>query len=160
MEVFLPAVAVLAAAAPGAHGKNMKTGHFLSQLQHDQIIAAIRGAESRTTSHIRVYISHHRAPDPVAKATRHFRWQRLNRHPGRNAVLIFVAPKSQTFAVVGDQAIHQHLGEAFWTNLTAEMAVHFKAGNFTAALLAAINQAGAELARHFPRAAPGDQTQG
>jgi len=132
----------------------MKPRHFLTQLQHDQISAAIGAAESRTTGHIRVYISHHRAPDPVAKATRHFRWQRLHQHPGRNAILIFVAPKSHTFAVVGDQAIDRHCGEAFWQKLTQEMGAHFKTGDFTAALLHAIAQAGAVLTQHFPRELP------
>jgi uncharacterized membrane protein len=66
-------------------------------------------------------------------------------------VLIFVAPVSQKFAVIGDEAVHEKCGESFWTALAAVMAAHFKAGDFTTGLVAGIAQAGVLLARHFPR---------
>ena len=71
-------------------------------------------------------------------------------------MLIFVAPRSQKFAVIGDEDIHQRCGDAFWQQLVASMQTHFKAGNFTDAVIHAIDRTGALLAEHFPRE-PGDR---
>ena len=69
----------------------------------------------------------------------------------RNAVLIFVAPVSQTFAVIGDEAVHRKCGDAFWQQLAAAMTEHFKQGEFTAGLVHGIERAGVLLAAEFPR---------
>lgn len=72
----------------------------------------------------------------------------------RNAILIFVAPREQKFAVVGDQGVHQKCGEKFWQDLVARMREHFLREDFTQALLEAIESTGELLARHFPRSGP------
>ena len=71
----------------------------------------------------------------------------------RNAVLIFVAPRAQKFAVVGDEGVHRKCGEAFWQETVAAMRAHFKRDAFTDALVEAIARAGELLAQHFPRQA-------
>ncbi len=69
----------------------------------------------------------------------------------RNAVLIFVAPRAQKFAVIGDRGVHEKCGEPFWQALTQAMRAHFQAQNFTDAIVHAIREAGSLLAQHFPR---------
>ncbi|MEY2519621.1 MAG: hypothetical protein QOF24_1380, partial [Verrucomicrobiota bacterium] len=69
----------------------------------------------------------------------------------RNAVLIFVAPRAQKFAVIGDEGIHQKCGETFWQELVERMRRHFRNENFTEALVEAVEEAGKLLARHFPK---------
>jgi uncharacterized membrane protein len=86
----------------------------------------------------------------VAAAQRHFAKTGMALTPGRNAVLIFLAPRSRQFAVIGDQGVHTACGDAFWTELTAAMEGYFKRGEFTAGLLHGIERAGALLAAHFP----------
>ena len=76
----------------------------------------------------------------------------------RNGVLIYLAPRSRTFAVIGDTAVHDKCGDAFWRLLTAAMALHFKRGEFTEGLVHGIDRAGALLAEHFPRTT-GDRDQ-
>jgi uncharacterized membrane protein len=76
----------------------------------------------------------------------------------RNGVLILLAPRSHTFAVIGDTAIHEKCGAAFWTALAAAMTEHFKRGDFTAGLVHGIERAGALLAEHFPHEA-GDRNE-
>jgi uncharacterized membrane protein len=73
----------------------------------------------------------------------------------RNGVLIFVAPRARKFAVIGDTAVHQRCGDAFWQALAAEMTAHFKKSDFTAGIIHAIRKAGELLAAHFPPQ-PGD----
>ena len=69
----------------------------------------------------------------------------------RNAILIFVAPRAQKFAVVGDEAIHQKCGEKFWQRLVERMREHFKARNLPDALVEGIEKAGKLLGTQFPQ---------
>ena len=51
--------------------------------------------------------------------------------PLRNGVLIFVAPRSRRFAIIGDQGVHEKCGESFWQELADAMSQFFKKGDFT-----------------------------
>ena len=73
-------------------------------------------------------------------------------------MLIFVAPRSRNFAIVGDQAIHERCGESFWRDVTAQMTEHFRQGQFTQGIVHAVAKAGALLGEHFPRQ-KGDQNE-
>jgi uncharacterized membrane protein len=121
------------------------------RIDHARVVAAIRTAETMTTGEIRVLIGRHKAPDPVASAQAHFRRLGLAESPHRNGVLLFVAPRSRSFAVVGDQGVHTQCGDAFWSELAAAMGVYFSRGDFTEGLVHGIERAGELLAAHFPR---------
>lgn len=123
----------------------------LPKIDHARVIAAIAVAEQRTSGEIRVVIARHKAADPVAAAQRHFERLGMTHTKLRNGVLIYLAPRSHTFAVIGDTAVHEKCGDAFWRLLTATMALHFKRGEFTDGLMHGIEKAGALLAEHFPR---------
>ena len=129
----------------------MKHRAFISRLAHERIHAAIAAAEAKTSGEIRVMVSHRPAPDPVAAAQQAFLRLGMQRTRERNAVLLFVAPRSQTFAVIGDEAVHAKCGNGFWRELAAAMAGHFKRGAFTEGLVHGIARAGELLAAHFPR---------
>ena len=129
----------------------MRHRKFVSQLAHERIHAAIHAAEEKSSGEIRVMVSHKAAPNPVAMAQEAFGRLGMQATKHRNAVLIFVAPRSRTFAVVGDQAVHAKCGDDFWRELAEAMTAHFKRGEFTDGLLHGINRAGELLAAHFPR---------
>jgi len=130
----------------------MRTKEFLSKLDHDRIIEAIRRAESKTSGEIRVYIQRGKfETDPVMLAQKKFQRLGMYKTRERNAVLIFVAPRAHKFAVVGDQAIHEKCGEQFWQHVVDGMRVHFQNEKFSHALTEAINEVGKVLATHFPR---------
>ena len=63
----------------------------------------------------------------------------------RNGVLIFVIPRAQKFAVIGDEGIHAKCGDEFWDRLVNAMRDHFVRSNFTDALVEAIEEAGKAL---------------
>jgi uncharacterized membrane protein len=132
----------------------MEHSHLIDRLDHDRIVAAISAAEGKTTGQIRVLVSKRSHPDALAAAAKHFKSLKLDKHPDRNAVLIFVAPKSQTFAIYGDAATHARVGPEFWNILRDDMAAHLKDSHYTDAILHAINKAGELLAEHFPRSEP------
>jgi uncharacterized membrane protein len=129
----------------------MRHRKFLSQLAHDRIHAAIHSAERQTSGEIRVLVSHKTASDPVAAGREAFLRLGMQQTRHRNAVLIFVAPRSRTFAVIGDGAVHARCGDAFWHELADAMTGFFKRGDFTDGLIHGISRAGELLAAHFPR---------
>jgi uncharacterized membrane protein len=147
---FRAGAAVLAAAEPGENG-DMNKAIFIKQLDHPAIEACIARAEKMTSGEIRVAVIQKPAGNPLSAAREIFAQLGMTKTKDRNAVLIFVAPSSQTFAVVGDEGVHQKCGADFWRELTASMETHFKQGNFTAGLLQGIERAGQLLATHFPR---------
>ena len=128
----------------------MKPKHFLSRLDNERIVAAIADAETRTSGEIRVWISSQARPDPLATAQARFGTLGMTRTRHRNAVLIFVAPRSRTLAVVGDSGIHGKCAPGFWQHVRDAMSAHLREGRYTEGVLQAIEIVGAELARHFP----------
>ena len=124
---------------------------FIKQLDHPAIESAITRAESMTSGEIRVAVTHAPAGNPLAAAQEIFMRQGMNQTRDRNAVLIYLAPASQTFAVIGDEAVHEKCGGIFWQELATAMTDRFKVGDFTGGLLHGIERAGTLLAAHFPR---------
>ena len=130
----------------------MRTKEFLSRLEHERIVSAIREAESKTSGEIRIYIQRGKFDhDAVLVAQKKFQRLAMHKTRERNAVLILVAPRAHKFAVVGDKAIHEKCGEQFWQHVVDGMRVHFQHEKFSSALTEAINEVGKVLAAHFPR---------
>jgi uncharacterized membrane protein len=153
LAVSAVAAAVLAEAARDRAGDQMRTREFLSKLEHDRIIQAIREAESRTSGEIRVLIQRGKLKsDPFVAAQRKFYRLGMHNTRERNAVLIFVAPRVHKFAVVGDSAIHEKCGDEFWQRVVERMRAHFQNEKFSDALIEAVKEIGSVLAGHFPQA--------
>ena len=131
----------------------MKIEEFLKQLRHDDIVAAIRGAEAITSGEIRVFISRKDVSEPVEVAKEHFIRMKMAETQERNGVLIFVAPRTRKFAVIGDEGVHRKCGNKFWTALTAEMSDRFRESKFSEGIIHGVKSAGKILAEHFPRRA-------
>ena len=131
---------------------------FLAQLDDDRVVAAIRAAERLTSGEIRVFIDDHKAPDPVVAAIAHFERMGMTETAQRNGVLLFVAPLSQSFAIVADTAAHARCGgEATWSRICDEMRSRFAEAP-TAAIVHGVMRIGEALSPHFPRLA-GDRNE-
>ncbi len=120
-------------------------------IDHAKVVAAIAAAEQKTSGEIRVLVARQAAADAVAAAEAHFERLGMTATKERNGVLIFIAPASRNFAVIGDSGVHEKCGESFWKLLAAAMELHFKRGEFTEGLVHGIEKAGALLAENFPR---------
>lgn len=118
----------------------------------DRVEAAIAAAERRCAAEIRVVVSRSTAADPVAAAEAEFERLGMTATAARNGVLIFLAPRSRTFAIVGDEGVHAHCGAAFWDALAATMEEAFRRDDFTAGIVLGVGRAGELLATCFPRA--------
>jgi uncharacterized membrane protein len=132
----------------------MKTKEFLALIDEARVIEAVRAAEQRTSGEVRVFVSCHalRGRPADVQAREEFRRLEMISTRGRNAVLFYVVPSDQAFAVVGDEAVHAKCGQTFWAELAKAMEEDFARGDFTGGLVAGIGRAGVLLAEHFPRA--------
>ncbi len=124
---------------------------FLFRLNAKKLSAAIAEAEGRTSGEIRIFITHKKCADPMAAAAEQFDKLGMSATEERNGVLLFIAPRSRKFAIIGDQGIHQKCGPEFWQQLATAMTAAFKGGKLTEGLSQAVRQAGELLAEHFPR---------
>ncbi len=128
----------------------MNPGSFLSRLDHDRIVAAIREAEDRSRGEIRVHVARKAVADPQGAAAALFEKLGMAATAERNGILLFVAPASQRFAVVGDKGIHEKCGEGFWKDVASAMEEDFRQGRFTDGIVKGVAKAGDALAAHFP----------
>jgi uncharacterized membrane protein len=136
----------------------VKTKHFLNKLEHERIHRAIVEAEQGTDGDIIVFITHKPAPDALASAQEIFTGRYSDKTAGDKKLLLFLAPRTQTFAAVGGKTLHDRVGQVWWDELVKQLGQHFREGNFTDGLLTAIRRAGHALREHFPAAGETDRT--
>lgn len=136
----------------------MQTNEFIQHTEDQVVIEAIREAERCTSGEIRVVVSPRSSVDPHKDAFAAFFRLRMNQTAERNGVLIFVAPVSRNFAIVGDVGIHRYSGDAFWQDAADELGKGFHEGRITESLVAVIRTLGRQLAVHFPRS-PDDRNE-
>ena len=134
------------------NGITVKAKHFLETLDHARVTAAIAAAERATSGQIRVTVHHHPVADALVAARRQFTRLEMEKTAARNGVLVFLAPESRKFAVVGDQGIHARCGgDEYWQMIVGEtMRPLLKESRFTDAIVAAVAEVGRVLAEHFP----------
>lgn len=134
----------------------MRLKSFLKRVDHDRIVSAIRTAEASSRGEIRVHASNRVVDDVETEAAAQFDRLGMTATRERNGVLIYVAPRSRRFAVIGDRGIHERCGPGFWSEVAKAMEEDFRHGRFTDGLVKGIERAGEVLAAHFPRAAQPD----
>jgi len=119
-------------------------------IDQDRVVKAIGEAENETSGEIRVSV----APffwGRVEKAAWHaFARLGMTNTAERNGVLIFVVPSRRRFVVLGDEGIHQKVGQDFWEGVAAAMSGKFRKRDFTGGLVHGIEEIGRRLKTHFP----------
>ncbi len=129
----------------------MKHPPFLSPDDETQVLDAVRLAEKGTTGEIRLCVASTPVADAQASARTAFERLGMHETKDRNGVLIYLAPKSRSLAILGDSGIHEHRGDAFWSAIAEQLSRDFAAGSVAPGLARAIQEIGAALAHHFPR---------
>jgi uncharacterized membrane protein len=128
----------------------MHPKHFLGRIDEPRVVAAIRAAEQSSSGEIRVFVSEKQVDGVVDEAKVHFLRLGMEKTRARNGVLIYIAPRSRNFAIVGDVGVHERCGDRFWQEIASGMESHLKKERYTEALILAIERVGAVLAAHFP----------
>ena len=87
----------------------------------------------------------------MASAVRVFERLGMHRTAKRHGVLIYAAVKDRKLAVIGDQGIHERVGEGYWHRLVDGMLGHFRSERPRDGFIHALGELAAVLREHFPR---------
>jgi uncharacterized membrane protein len=138
----------------------VRTHDFLRELDEAAVVQAIQQAETRTSGEIRVFVTARpvEADEIIDRAASRFEKLRMSTTQERNGVLLYFAPRSQQFAIIGDKGVDEKFGADLWQEIASVMADKLRAGRITEAVVSGISMAGDLLARHFPRQA-GDRNE-
>jgi len=118
--------------------------------EQESVAQAIRDAESGTNGRIAVrVILDDEAGDAFERARGEFRWIGLQGHEPRNAALILVAPNARRFAVLGDRALHERVGDGFWEDVVRAAQPYFSRGETAEGVRYAVGRIGEALHAHF-----------
>ncbi len=126
--------------------------HFLfTESQKKAITDAIADAEKLTTGEIRVHIEERCKEDVMDHAA--FIFEKLGMHKTklRNGVLFYISFEDHKLAILGDAGINAVVPRDFWEVIRNNLFAEFKNGNFTTGICAAIQMAGEQLGKHFPK---------
>jgi uncharacterized membrane protein len=122
----------------------------MKRVDVERIKAAIAAAERSASGEIRVSVARFFWGNVRKAAENAFVRLGMTATKDRNGILFFVVPARKKFAVLGDAGIHAKVGQDFWDSLAGLMSGHFRKGEFTEGLVAAIEESGRQLAVHFP----------
>ncbi len=127
-----------------------KVEAFLTQQEEQEIVSAIKTAETNTSGEIRVHIEASSDKEHYQRALEVFYLLKMNETKDRNGVLLYVAVTDKRFVIYGDEGIDKKVSENFWDSTKDTIQSHFKSGNFKQGIVNGILKAGEELKAHFP----------
>ncbi len=128
-----------------------KKKDFFSEEEKQQLVAAIQKAEQRTSGEVRVFVeSHCKYMDAMDRAKQLFLQLSMQNTADRNATMIYVAVKDHQAAVLGDEGIHQKVGQMYWQEEVNKMLLHFKQQHLADGICQVITDIGEALHTHFP----------
>ena len=95
----------------------------------------------KTSGEIRVHLHHRAVRDPIAAARKVFEKLGMTRTAESNGVLVFVAPRSQNFAILGDAGIHAKCGDVFLGGgRGGALGDHLRNGRFTEGIVGTVEK--------------------
>ena len=135
---------------------SMKLFSFLSNklpVDTQRIEQAISHLEQQTSAELRVVVERKTKEkiDAMARANQLFDKLKMRETADRNGVLIYLSFKPHNLAIVGDQAIHEKVGQVFWQSVYDAMKLQCQQADYTKALCQGIKQVEVQLATYFPR---------
>lgn len=123
---------------------------FLSAEELKRVKEAIAAAEALTSGEIRVHIENTFKGEVIDRAVYVFEKLDMHKTALRNGVLIYVAVKNRSFAIIGDTGINERVGQHFWDEVKEKMQQQFADGHYAAGLCDAVRMAGTKLSAFFP----------
>ncbi|MBV8254125.1 MAG: TPM domain-containing protein [Chitinophaga sp.] len=131
-----------------------KRKEIFSESEKNRLVQAIRGAERLTSGEIRLFVeSHCKYVDPMDRAREAFLSLGMEKTKQRNGVLVYVAIKDKQFAILGDQGIHDKVGDDFWVKEAHLLLKHFRDAHVIEGIEECIREIGESLRTHFPHEA-------
>ncbi len=120
-----------------------KVEDFLSKKDEEEIIEAIRTAESHTSGEVRVHLEKTTGEmDIFDRAMEVFHMLKMDNTKHDNGVLIYVAVEDHNFVIYGDKGINDVVPDDFWESTKDAIVEKFKKGEFKQGLVNGILTAG------------------
>ena len=129
-----------------------KTSDLLPKAEADEVVADIQKAEAITSGEVRVFIeSRCSYVNAVDRAWEIFGQLKMQATQERNAVLVYMALLDRQIAIIGDEGIHQKVGQDnFWKNELETLKGFCRQGKIKEGLSTVVIEIGETLALHFP----------
>ncbi|RFS18941.1 TPM domain-containing protein [Chitinophaga silvatica] len=135
----------------------IKQKEIFSEAEKNRLVHAIRVAERLTSGEIRLFVENRcKYVNPLQRAKEVFDSLDMGKTRLHNGVLVYVAIKDHQFAILGDQGIHDKVGNDFWTKEADLLIGHFQRNRIVEGIEACIEEIGASLRTHFPHEAGDD----
>ena len=128
-----------------------KKKDFFTKEEQQQLVDAIQKAEQQTSGEVRIFVeSKCRYVDALDRAQEIFFSLKMNETELRNSTLIYVAVKDKQAAVLGDEGIHQKVGQKYWEDVVKKMLLQFKNQKLADGICQGIHDLGEALKFYFP----------
>ncbi len=124
--------------------------NFLTALEEQKIIEAIRDAEMNTSGEIRVHLEACSEKEAIVRAKEVFYYLKMDQTEAQNGVLFYLGVEDKKFAIIGDKGIDQVVPSDFWNGIRDAVMDEFKHQHFVQGLLLGISKAGLKLKEFFP----------
>jgi uncharacterized membrane protein len=136
--------------------RSKKTAAFFDGLDRPAIVEAIKRAEAKSFGEIRVHLHHGPVSDALEAAKATFDRLGMEKTVHGTGCLLFLAPDSRAFAVIGGSGIHEKVGDGFWSEARDLAQARFAEAKFTEGIVTAVDKLGDALALFFPKRGPAD----
>lgn len=128
----------------------MKASTFFTPEQQEVIVRAIGEAEHSTSGEIRIHVETSCKANVLDEAAWLFKKAGMDKTADRNGILIYLALKERSFAIIGDTGINAVVPPGFWDSIRDHMQQRFSEGRFAEGLAEGVLMAGEKLKEHFP----------
>ncbi|MBK9730628.1 MAG: TPM domain-containing protein [Chitinophagaceae bacterium] len=122
---------------------------FLSPEEQEQIVAAIKEAEGKSSGEIKVYFEQNCKTELLDRAVEIFYKLKMEQTKLKTGILIYIAHVDRVFAIIGDKGINEKVPANFWDETKMLMESYFKDGKYKEGLLKGISLAGQQLHKYF-----------
>ena len=128
-----------------------KKKDFFTEEEKQQLVEAIQKAEQQTSGEVRIFLeSKCKYVDALDRDQEIFFSLKMNETEQRNGTLIYVAVKDKQAAVLGDEGIHQKVGQQYWEDVVKKMLLEFKNQKLADGICKGIHDLGEALKLYFP----------
>jgi len=128
----------------------MKASTFFTPEQQEVIVRAIGEAEHSTSGEIRIHVETSCKANVLDEAAWLFKKAGMDKTADRNGILIYLALKERSFAIIGDTGINAVVPPGFWDSIRDLMQQRFSEGRFAEGLAEGVLMAGEKLKEQFP----------
>ena len=124
---------------------------FLNHAEKMRIAQVLVEIDKKTSAEIHVHIIYWMgSSNPLHLAEKIFHGLKLHESKNRNGILILVSHLDHRFAIWGDRAVHEALGDTLWLKASQTLTNHFRARHYAGGIIACVQELGNELQKHFP----------